>query len=234
RWSADGQLVYVGRVDDQVKVRGFRIELGEIQAVLMSHPLVAQAAVVVREDRPGDQRLTAYIVGTGTGIEDVHAHAAAQLPAYMVPSAFVTLDALPLTPNGKLDRRALPAPELETAEGRAPRTPREEVLCTLFAEVLGVESVSIDGDFFRLGGHSLLATKLVSRIRTVLGAELPIRQLFETPTIAGISEALASGARAVRRNVTAVDPRPARVPLSYAQQRLWFLNRFEGPSATYN
>ncbi|MFJ8630152.1 non-ribosomal peptide synthase/polyketide synthase [Streptomyces sp. NPDC093568] len=234
RWTADGQLVYVGRVDDQVKVRGFRIELGEIQAVLMSHPDVARAAVIVREDRPGDQRLVAYVVGTGT--DDLRAHAAAQLPAYMVPSAFVALDALPLTPNGKLDRRALPAPEIDrdASEGRAPRSPREEILCTLFAEVLGVDAVTIDDDFFRLGGHSLLATKLVSRIRTVLGAELPIRQLFETPTVAGISAALADDAGVARRAVKAVDPRPARIPLSYAQQRLWFLNRFEGPSATYN
>ncbi|MFJ8630151.1 amino acid adenylation domain-containing protein [Streptomyces sp. NPDC093568] len=236
RWTADGQLVYVGRVDDQVKVRGFRIELGEIQAVLMSHSGVARAAVVVREDRPGDQRLVAYVVADGVSEEELRAHAAAHLPAYMVPSAFVALDALPLTPNGKLDRRALPAPEIDrdASEGRAPRTPREEILCTLLAEVLGVDAVTIDDDFFRLGGHSLLATKLVSRIRTVLGAELPIRQLFETPTVAGITTALERGAVPARRPGLTVGPRPDRIPVSYAQQRLRFLSLLEDGSTAYN
>ncbi|WP_169752454.1 phosphopantetheine-binding protein, partial [Streptomyces olivaceus] len=169
-----------------------------------------QAAVIVREDQPGDQRLTAYTVSTNTtDTSDLHAHAAAHLPAYMIPSHFITLDELPLTPNGKLDRNALPTPEYDqhTSEGRAPRTPHEQALCTLFAEVLGVDSVTIDDDFFHLGGHSLLATKLVSRIRTDIGAELPIRQLFETPTVAGISAVLGKDTAPSRRTVTAVDSR---------------------------
>ncbi|WP_435867063.1 condensation domain-containing protein, partial [Streptomyces zaomyceticus] len=232
RWNAEGQLVYVGRVDDQVKVRGFRIELGEIQAVISAYESVSRAAVVVREDRAGDQRLVGYVVGSVEGLREFVAQ---RLPDYMVPSAFVELDELPLTSNGKLDRKALPAPDyaVESA-GRAPRSPREEILAGLFAETLGLtHAVSIDDDFFQLGGHSLLATKLVSRIRSVLDVELAVRQLFDTPTVAGLSAAL-DGAGSARSALRAVTPRPERIPLSYAQQRLWFLNRFEGPSATYN
>ncbi|MFE0653939.1 amino acid adenylation domain-containing protein [Streptomyces sp. NPDC059534] len=193
-WSREGEIEYLGRADQQVKLRGFRIEPGEIESALMAHGSVGQAAVVVREDRPGDKRLVAYVVGHGATAPDPEAlrtHAGELLPDYMVPSAFVVLDALPLTGNGKLDRRALPAPAASAAStGRRPRNPREEVLCGLFADVLGVADVSIDDDFFRLGGHSLLATRLVSRIRTALGAELPVPALFENPNVASLAERL--------------------------------------------
>ncbi|MFG2145017.1 non-ribosomal peptide synthase/polyketide synthase [Streptomyces sp. NPDC048696] len=237
RWNAEGELEYLGRADDQVKVRGFRIEPGEIAAVLGRHPSVAQAAVVVREDRPGDKRLVAYVVPADSvrGVEaaELRAHVAGALPEYMVPAAVVALDALPLTPNGKLDRKALPAPDFDAVvSGRAPRTPREEVLCGLFAEVLGVERVGIDDSFFDLGGHSLLATRLVSRIRSVLGIELALSALFETPTVAGLA-AISADADAARPALVPMD-RPDAVPLSFAQRRLWFLNRLESVDALYN
>ncbi|WP_329168719.1 non-ribosomal peptide synthase/polyketide synthase [Streptomyces sp. NBC_01267] len=231
RWRADGELEFAGRVDHQVKVRGFRIEPGEIEAELTAHPDVSQVAVLAREDR-----IVAYVVpsdSTGVSAAALAAYLRDRVPEYLVPSAFVLLDALPLTPNGKLDRAALPAPEPgTTAGGRAPRTPQEQILCELFAEVLGLARVWVDEDFFALGGHSLLATRLVSRVRATLGVELELRALFRTPTPAGLAAGLHDAGTARQ----ALVPRPRRelMPLSFAQRRLWFLQQFGAPSATYH
>ena len=234
RWRSDGVLDFLGRADGQIKLRGFRIEPGEIEAALVRHGGVSQAAVIAREDVPGNRRLVAYVVASGEGAPEageLRSHLAGLLPDYMVPSAYVVLERLPLTPNGKLDRRALPAPEVTAVSVRGPRTPQEEILCALFAEVLGVDRVGIDDNFFALGGHSLLATRLISRIRSTLDVEIAIRSLFEAPTVAALARGLA-GAQAARPGLRA-GVRPAEIPLSYAQRRLWFLDRLEGGSATY-
>ncbi|MEV0177421.1 amino acid adenylation domain-containing protein, partial [Streptomyces sp. NPDC050803] len=235
RWTADGQLDYLGRADQQVKVRGFRVEPAEIEAALAAHPAVEHAAVVLREDRPGDKRLVAYVVG-GADTGELRAQVAQALPDYMVPSAFVTLDALPLNPNGKLDRAALPAPTY-TARGGAPRTAAETLLCTLFAEVLGVQRAGVDDSFFDLGGDSVLALRLVSRARRA-NLALTARDVFVHRTV----EALAAVARTTadtetyqlpdplpRHELALVDaPSGARVlPLTPLQEGLLFHSVFD-------
>ncbi|HVW44153.1 MAG TPA: amino acid adenylation domain-containing protein [Amycolatopsis sp.] len=216
RWNGDA-LDYLGRTDDQVKIRGFRVELGEVEAALTAQPGVRAAAVVARDDR-----LVAYVVGEPGPLP---------LPEHLIPSITVRLDALPLTPSGKLDRNALPEPQV-TATSAEPETDRERALAGIFADLLETGRVGRDDDFFALGGHSLLATKLVSRIRAELNAELSITTVFDTRTVAGLAAALDTGAE--QRPALTPMPRPRRVPLSFAQQRLWFLYRLEGPSPTYN
>ncbi|MEU3911638.1 amino acid adenylation domain-containing protein [Streptomyces sp. NPDC029721] len=199
RWNADGQVEYIGRSDFQVKLRGFRIELGEIEQVIAAHPDVENAVALVREDRPGDQRLVVYAVpAAGRTPERLDPGALTDLarehlPEYMVPSAVVPLAALPSTPSGKLDRKALPAPDLpaRAEPGRGPRNPTEEVLCRLFAELLGVEEVGIDVDFFDHGGHSLLATRLTGRIRNALDVDVKVTTVFRNPTVARLAEQIA-------------------------------------------
>jgi amino acid adenylation domain-containing protein len=252
RWTAGGELVFAGRADDQVKIRGFRVEPGEIEAVLAACPGVAQAVVSAREDTPGDLRLAAYLVPTGS--EDggsaamagadraetgaglaaaVRAFAADRLPGYMLPAAVVVLDELPLTVSGKIDRSALPAPDYSTpSAGREPATVREEIVCGIFADLLGLDRVGPEDDFFGLGGHSLLAMRLVAQLRLKLGAEISVRAVFDAPTPAGLAALLEQAGPA--RVALAPWPRPERVPMSYAQQRLWFQAQLEGLSAAYN
>ncbi|WP_342381799.1 non-ribosomal peptide synthase/polyketide synthase [Myxococcus stipitatus] len=245
RWAPDGSVEFVGRLDGQVKLRGFRIELGEVEAALRSSPGVRDAAAVVREDAPGDRRLVGYVVLSGTAGEDVsrarellRTSLAARLPEYMVPSAFVVLDGLPLTPSGKVNRKALPAVQVEGGEDTAPRTATEQLLAGLFAEVLGLDRVGLHGHFFELGGHSLLATRAISRVRSTFDIELPLRELFEAPTV---SELASRVDRLIRVGTSQVlpplSPRTDRTrppPLSFAQQRLWFLDQLEPSSASYN
>ncbi|XYI02585.1 amino acid adenylation domain-containing protein [Sorangium sp. So ce1128] len=263
RHRPDGALVFLGRSDQQVKLRGHRIELGEIEAALGRHPAVLESAVVVREDETGDRRLVGYVVlrsapaagaspaGPAAGASprdpaadppaDLGAFLRAQLPEPMVPAAIVALPALPLTPNGKVDRRALPAPELTrapVAAFRAPRTPVEELIAGLWAEALRRERVGVDDDFFQLGGHSLLAMQVVTRVRAAFHVEIPLRVLFERPTVAAlgawVERAQRGGARRADVPPLAPAPRAEVMPVSFAQQRLWFFDQLAPGSAFYN
>jgi amino acid adenylation domain-containing protein len=246
RYLAGGELEFLGRIDHQVKVRGFRIELGEVEAALIKHESVREAVVAARADDGGDQRLVAYVVGAGAGgpqlgVGELRNYLKARLPEYMIPSAFVFLDELPLTPNGKVDRKMLPQPDQSRPESGghyvAPRTPVEEVLCGLWAEVLRVGRVGVEDNFFELGGHSLLATRLAARVREAFRVELPLRALFERQTVAGLAAEVERGLRAGLGQdspplLRADRARP--LPLSFAQQRLWFLDQLEPGNPLYN
>jgi amino acid adenylation domain-containing protein len=242
--TAGGNLEFVGRRDGQVKVRGFRIELGEIQAVLRTHQLVNEAAVIASGEG-ADKRLVAYVAceggaeaGGGVRWRD---YLSTRLPDYMVPQSFVCLDALPLTPNGKVNRKALPEPDFARAgagDEAATLTPVEEMLAGLVCEVLGAQSVGLDDDFFELGGHSLLATQLMSRVRDTFEVEIALRQFFESPTVGELARQI-EAARAAGRHAEQVPPvvpveRTEHLPLSFAQRRLWFINKLEPGSALYN
>ena len=231
-WGADGQLQYVGRADEQVKIRGYRIELGEVQAALAGLDGVEQAVVIAREDRPGDKRLVGYVTGTADPA-GVRAALAERLPAYMVPAAVVVLEALPLTVNGKLDTRALPAPEYQDADRyRAPASAVEEILAGIYAQVLGLERVGVDDSFFDLGGDSLSAMRVIAAVNTGLDAGLAVRALFEAPTVAQLAPRIGGEAGGLEPLVAG--ERPAVVPLSFAQSRLWFIDQLQGPSPVYN
>ncbi|RKH75197.1 amino acid adenylation domain-containing protein, partial [Corallococcus sp. AB045] len=238
RWRADGQLDFVGRIDAQVKVRGFRIELGEVENALRAAPAVKDAVVLAREDSPGDKRLVAYVVGEALDITALRAHLKQLLPEYMVPAAFVPLDALPLTSNGKVDRKALPAPDASVLRAshayEAPATPLEEKLAALWSEVLRVPTVGRTDNFFELGGHSLLATQLVARVRAALDVELPLRALFEAPTISALAERLHRASTGTRLPPLTRTRTEGPQPLSFAQQRLWFLDQLAPDDASYN
>ncbi|HSF39107.1 MAG TPA: non-ribosomal peptide synthase/polyketide synthase [Thermoanaerobaculia bacterium] len=237
RYLPSGDVEFAGRADAQVKIRGFRIEPGEIEAALARFPGVRESVVIVREDRPGDRRLVAYAVprpGAEIPPADVRSFLAARLPGYMVPADVAVLPALPLTRTGKIDRRALPAPERTAGEEAvAPRTPVEETLAGLWRELLDVEVVGVHDDFFDRGGHSLLATQLLSRIRTTFGVEVPLRALFERPTIAAMASLVAAGEASSAPPLVA-RPHADDPPLSFAQQRLWFIHQLDPGSAAYN
>jgi len=244
RYLPNGEIEYIGRIDHQVKVRGFRIELGEIEAAISQHSKVRETVVVVRSDEASSQRIVAYVVlhtEQTLTITELRDFLELKLPNYMLPAAFVMLEALPLTPNGKVDRKALRAPEvtqlLSESDFIAPSTPIEQMLALIWAEVLGIEKVGIHNNFFTLGGHSLLVTRVISKVRQVFQLDLPIRRLFEQPTIAGLAKDIEKATKADLGLETANIERISRsqeLPLSFAQQRLWFLAQLEPNSPFYN
>ncbi|MEU7227283.1 amino acid adenylation domain-containing protein [Streptomyces chrestomyceticus] len=235
RWTEAGELLFVGRADDQVKIRGFRVELGEVEAALTAHPAVGQAVVAAREDRPGERLLVGYVVPDGQEVDsdEVRDHAAKVLPGHMVPAAVIVMGSLPVTANGKVDHKALPAPDFaERVSQRAPQNETEEILCGLFADVLKLEQVGADDDFFELGGESGLAMRLIGRIREEFDAALNLRQFFSAPTAAGVARTLATKARPVL-NPAGHD---GEAPATVAQLRTWLLTRLHdsGPAHQFS
>jgi amino acid adenylation domain-containing protein len=242
RWRQDGTLEFLGRADEQVKIRGFRIELGEIEAALGEHPQVRQATVVVQDEQGPGKRLVAYFVPANAekiNTGELRTYLKDRLPGYMVPFLFMEIAELPLTSNGKVDRKALPIPEMDqnATNYSAPRTVTEEILCSIWIQVLNVQQLGVEDNFFALGGHSLLATQLVSRVRKVFLLEVPLRTVFEAPTITGMAEWIERERLNATQNlippITRAD-RTQPLPLSFAQQRLWFIDQLEPSSATYN
>ena len=243
RYRANGDLEFLGRRDFQVKVRGYRIELGEIETALGAHTAVQESVVIAREDHPDEKQLVAYFVPeqrqflTSNVLRDF---LTARLPAYMIPAAFVQLDALPLTPNGKIDRRSLPAVAAAASAASngqvAPRSPQEEILASIWVDVLHLERVGVHANFFELGGHSLLAMQVLSRLRDAMAVELPVRTVFEAPTIAALSQRVTDAREEGAQQLPPISPvsRDTALPLSVNQQRLWFLHQLEGRSAAYN
>lgn len=238
RYLPDGTIEFLGRIDHQVKIRGFRIELGEIEAVLKQHSAIAQTVVMVREDTPGDRRLVAYSVPTSNQpeclVSDLRHFLQTKLPDYMIPAAFVLLESFPTNANGKLDRQALPIPKWQTElDGVvAPRTSVESAIADIWAEVLNISQPSVHANFFELGGHSLLATQVVSRLQATFQVEVPLRRLFESPTIAGLAEFISSVAPSAEPPIA--PSQLENLPLSFAQERLWFLNQLNPDDAAYN
>ena len=240
RRLSDGQLEYLKRTDQQVKLRGYRIELGEIEIVLSGYPGVRQAAVVARADSRGEKRLVGYVVGEGEiSAVELRGFLQGRLPEYMVPGAWVLMEALPLTPNGKVDRKALPDPGFRVIDPQsaAPRTPVEEILAGIFTQALNLERIGIEENFFDLGGHSLLATRVISQVKKAFEVELALRALFESPTVKGLArqveKALQQGQALAELPLRRAD-RSRDLPLSFAQQRLWLIHQIEPESALYN
>jgi amino acid adenylation domain-containing protein len=243
RYSLDGAIEYLGRVDKQVKIRGFRIELSEIEAALGAHKAVRDCVVVVREDTPGNQRLVAYVVARNGAAppRSLRQFLASKLPAHMLPAAILVLEKLPLSNNGKIDKRALPPPEQidsDAEEGfAAPRNQVEDLLAEIWAPIIGVKRVGIHDNFFTLGGHSLSAARIVSRVREAFKTELPLRALFEHPTVAALAqviEALIGDDPESRLLAIVPAARDRNLPMSFAQQRLWFIDRLVPGNSFYN